>query len=100
MGYATTRSLERVAAAMGDLESAPIEFEAAADIPEGGVLLALPARRMETAKRERVTVDSGSLIHVERNVYSVKRAPGSRGSGAECPLKSTSIRGRRTAIFV
>ena len=43
MGYATTRSLERVAAAMGDLESAPIEFEAAADIPEGGVLLALPA---------------------------------------------------------
>ena len=43
MGYATTRSLERVAAAMGTLESAPIEFEAAADIPEGGVLLALPA---------------------------------------------------------
>ena len=43
MGYAATRSLERVAAAMGDLESAPIEFEAAADIPEGGVLLALPA---------------------------------------------------------
>ena len=40
MGYAATRSLERVAAAMGDLESAPIEFEAAADIPEGGVLLA------------------------------------------------------------
>jgi hypothetical protein len=43
MGYATTRSLERVAAAMGELESAPIEFEAAADIAEGGVLLALPA---------------------------------------------------------
>ena len=43
MGYATTRSLERVAAAMGELESAPIAFEAAADIPEGGVLLALPA---------------------------------------------------------
>ena len=43
MGYGATRSLERVAAAMGALESAPIEFEAAADIPEGGVLLALPA---------------------------------------------------------
>jgi len=43
MGYAATRSLERVAATMGELESAPIEFEAAADIPEGGVLLALPA---------------------------------------------------------
>lgn len=43
MGYATTRSLERVAAAMGELKSAPIRFEAASDIPEGGVLLALPA---------------------------------------------------------
>ena len=31
----------------------------------------LPARRMESAKRERVKVDSGSLIHVERNAYSV-----------------------------
>jgi hypothetical protein len=31
----------------------------------------LPARRMESAKRERVKVDSGSLIHVDRNAYSV-----------------------------
>lgn len=43
MGYGTTRSLERVAAAMGALEAAPIVFEAARDIPQGGVLLALPA---------------------------------------------------------
>ena len=43
MGYGTTRSLERVAAAMGALEAAPIVFEAAQDIPQGGVLLALPA---------------------------------------------------------
>jgi hypothetical protein len=43
MGYGTTRSLERVAAAMGELDSAPVRFEAAADITEGGVLLALPA---------------------------------------------------------
>lgn len=43
MGYATTRSLERVAAAMGALESAPIQFEAAQDVSNGGVLLALPA---------------------------------------------------------
>ena len=43
MGYGTTRSLERVAAAMGQLDSAPVRFEAAADIAEGGVLLALPA---------------------------------------------------------
>jgi len=43
MGYATTRGEERVAAAMGTLASAPIRFEAAQDIPQGGVLLALPA---------------------------------------------------------
>ena len=43
MGTAATRSLERVAAAMGQLESAPIEFEATCDVTNGGVLLALPA---------------------------------------------------------
>src|SRR5260221_1827754 len=43
MGYGATRSLERVAAAMGAMQAAPIVFEAARDIPQGGVLLALPA---------------------------------------------------------
>jgi hypothetical protein len=43
MGNGATRSLERVAAAMGALESAPIEFQAACDVAQGGVLLALPA---------------------------------------------------------
>ena len=43
MGYGATRSLERVAAAMGVMTAAPIVFEAARDIPQGGVLLALPA---------------------------------------------------------
>jgi hypothetical protein len=43
MGNGATRSLERVAAAMGDLESAPIEFQATCDVAQGGVLLALPA---------------------------------------------------------
>ncbi len=38
---------------------------------EMAVMRELPARRMESAKRERVKVDSGSLIHVERNSYSV-----------------------------
>jgi hypothetical protein len=38
---------------------------------ELAVMGELPARRMESAKRERVTVDSGSLIHVDRNAYSV-----------------------------
>jgi hypothetical protein len=43
MGNGATRSLERVAAAMGELGSAPIEFQAACDVAQGGVLLALPA---------------------------------------------------------
>jgi hypothetical protein len=43
MGHGATRSLERVAAAMGELESAPIEFQSTCDVAQGGVLLALPA---------------------------------------------------------
>lgn len=43
MGVATTRTLERVAAALGQLQEAPIRFESVSDIPQGGVLLALPA---------------------------------------------------------
>lgn len=42
-GYATTRTLERVAASVGLLEAAPLHFERADDVPNGGVLLALPA---------------------------------------------------------
>ncbi len=38
---------------------------------ELAVMRELPARRMESAKRERVKVDTGSLIHVDRNAYSV-----------------------------
>jgi hypothetical protein len=43
LGVGTTRSLERVMAAMGQLDGAPIEFELADDVPQGGVLCALPA---------------------------------------------------------
>jgi len=34
-------------------------------------LRALPERKLESAKRERVKVDSGSLVYVDRNTYSV-----------------------------
>ena len=43
MGNGATRTEERVAAAVGGLAAAPIEFEAACDVVQGGVLLALPA---------------------------------------------------------
>src|SRR5207248_2920059 len=38
---------------------------------EVAVLRPLPARRLEACRRLRVRVDSGSLIHVGRNSYSV-----------------------------
>lgn len=38
---------------------------------EMAVMHELPERRIESAKRERVRVDSGSLIYVDRNTYSV-----------------------------
>lgn len=43
MGCGATRTLERVAASIGTLESVPIEFCAGQDIAYGGVLLAVPA---------------------------------------------------------
>jgi hypothetical protein len=43
LGRATTRSLDRVAASVGLLHGADIEFELVKDVPDGGVLFALPA---------------------------------------------------------
>ena len=40
-------------------------------VEEMAVLKPLPARRMESYKRERVKVDTGSLMSVDRNTYSV-----------------------------
>jgi hypothetical protein len=43
MGYGTTRTLERVMAACGLLSSVGLEFVRSDDVPQGGVLCALPA---------------------------------------------------------
>jgi len=43
MGYGTSRTLERVMAACGLLTSVDLKFVSAADVPQGGVLCALPA---------------------------------------------------------
>ena len=43
MGYGTTRALDRVMASCGLLAGADLEFACADDVPQGGVLCALPA---------------------------------------------------------
>jgi hypothetical protein len=43
LGVGTTRLEERVLASLGQLVAAPIRFEPATDLPQGGVLCALPA---------------------------------------------------------
>lgn len=43
MGMGATDTLGRVAASLGRLEEAPANFQPALDVPNGGVLLALPA---------------------------------------------------------
>jgi len=43
MGYGTTRSLDRVLASLGLLTSADLQFVCCEDVPQGGVLCALPA---------------------------------------------------------
>ena len=58
-----TDSLSSAVNNMSNLEEFNQRYEA--------VMKPLPARRMESYKRERVKVDSGSLVWVDRNVYSV-----------------------------
>jgi biotin operon repressor len=58
-GMATLRGMERVAAAIGLIEAAPLQFEPADDVPNGGVLLALPA--LIELGLLRHTLDSFSL---------------------------------------
>jgi hypothetical protein len=43
MGVGTLRTLDRLAAAIGALDAAPLEFQSVDDVPMGGVLCALPA---------------------------------------------------------
>jgi hypothetical protein len=59
MGYATQRSEERLAASIGALACGEVRFEAAQDVPQGGVLLALPS-----------LLANGLLLH-SRSLYAL-----------------------------
>jgi transposase-like protein/helix-turn-helix protein len=43
MGMGATNSLARIAASIGALNEVPVTFQASLDVPNGGILLALPA---------------------------------------------------------
>ena len=64
MGNAAARTLDRVAAALGQLTSTPIEFQVASDVPGGGVLLALPALLAQGLLRYRQYGVTGSASGV------------------------------------
>lgn len=55
LGYATTRVLDRMLAACGVLPGAQLEFAAADDVPQAGVLCALPALLTEGLLRHTRT---------------------------------------------
>lgn len=55
LGYATTRVLDRMLASCGVLPSAALEFAAADDVPQAGVLCALPALLTEGLLRHTRT---------------------------------------------
>ena len=64
MGHGTTRSLERVLASCGLLISAEVEFVAADDVPNGGVLCALPALLAEGLLRHTRTFTAAGILPI------------------------------------
>ena len=65
----TLRSTDRLAAAVGLLGAAPLEFAAVDDVPMGGVLCALPA------------LMSLAWISMQRNSHNIGGAVGSECRG-------------------
>jgi len=61
MGMACTREMDRVCAAMGELAEAPSEFEAVWDVPNGGVVWALPA------------LLANGLLHHTKDLFSLPK---------------------------
>lgn len=66
MGMGCTRELERVAAAVGKLLQAPSQFKTLVDIPNGGVLWALPALLMNGLLHH-----TRDYFHLPKGFYSL-----------------------------
>jgi Transposase protein len=99
MGNATTRTLERVAAAVGMLASAPIEFQTAWDVPQGGVLLALPALLAQGLLRY-----SPEMYHLPGGFYGIDSIflllATSVRKNANCAILTSAIRSFRRNYLV
>jgi Transposase protein len=67
MGYGTSRYLERMLASCGLLVSAELQFVCADDVPQGGVLCALPALLTEGLLRH-----TRSLYHLPPGYYPLE----------------------------
>ena len=64
MGMAATNSIDRVAASIGLLGEVEPAFETALDIPQGGVLFALPA-----------LLANGLIMHAKKYFTVFKKLP-------------------------
>jgi hypothetical protein len=72
MGMGCTREVEQVAAVVGQLAQAPSRFEALLDVPDGGVLWALPAllpNRIVTTHTDFLPDAQRLLQSISRNLY-------------------------------
>src|ERR1700746_3387709 len=67
MGRGATAVMERLAASLGELDEAKPRFEAALDIPRGGVLLALPALMVSGLLRH-----ADKYFHLPAGFYGLK----------------------------
>lgn len=95
MGIGTSRTLERVAAALGQLDQVPLRFLPSDDVPHGGLLCALPALLAMGLLRH-----SDSHFKLPKGFYPVpsftctgaKRSPSSGRSIRHLGLLSRSAR--------
>jgi hypothetical protein len=84
--------LERVAASVGVLHRAPIEFELVKDVPDGGVLFALPALLLLgllSKSQEMFSMPEGFLSRPEQVVHFFREVIG-------VPIVSKEVLGQRT----
>jgi hypothetical protein len=79
VGRGATATIERLAASLGELDEAEPRFEAALDIPRGGVFVALPALMLSGLLRHADKYFRLAFMVSKTNLscWSLWRLPGS-----------------------